>query len=178
MSNDMAPKDIDWAALARSLGTIRDNGESAGSDVACKALELIIGPPAIRTAVDYYISQNTGAELARHVLWRLRPWSAMQRCYEIYESSDDIDERRSAVELLRVVADARVLPWVERFFDDPDDGIQIWGAGVVDQLLWSNLVDPEDCKQLLDRMATHPNSNVRDTHEFISNYLKSREESA
>jgi hypothetical protein len=178
MPDEGAPKNIDWAALAQSLGTLHEGGESGGSNVARKALELIIGESEIRAAVDYYVSQNIGAELTRHVLWQIRPWSAMQRCCEIYEHSDDIDERRSAIELLRVVADGRAVPWVEQFLDDPDDGIQNWGAGVVDQLLWSDSVDPEDCKHLLDRMAAHPNSSVRDTYDFISKYLKSREESA
>ena len=134
---------IDWEALARSLGMINEHGgESGSSDAAYQALEIIIGPEALRAAVDHYVAHKQGAELARNVLWQLHPWSAMERCYEIYQNADDLDTRRTAVELLRVVADRRVLPWVRGFLEDRDEGICNWGAGVVDQLLFCNLVEP------------------------------------
>jgi len=67
------------------------------------------------------------AERPRSVLWLLRPWSAMLPCRELFSTAGDLQVRRSAVELLRVVADRRVVPWVPTFLADPDPGIQRWG---------------------------------------------------
>ena len=95
----------------------------------------------------------------------------MERCYELYNNSDDIDTRRSAVELLRVVADGRVLPWIPRFLTDSDDSIQLWGAGIVDQLLWSNLLEFDECEDVLELMAEHPNDQVREKYFSIQSCL-------
>jgi hypothetical protein len=167
---------IDWTALAKQLGTILEQGESGGSEYAYRALEIIIGPENLRAAVDHYVAQQPGYELARSVLRQLHPWSAMVRCREIYLTETDIEVRRDAVELLRVVADRRVLPWIPEFLNDPDEGVQAWGAGVVDQLLWSKRVEPEECEALLSAMSQHPHHRVRELHAFISEYLATRRE--
>jgi HEAT repeat protein len=166
---------IDWEQLARQLGLLHPDGESSGSGAAQQALELLLGEDRLRAAVDYYISGGPGSELARNVLWMLHPWSAMQYCYEIYRSDADVDTRRSAVELLRVVADRRALPWVQEFLNDPDPGIQSWGAGVLDQMLFAHLVWPEDCADLLQKITEHPNEQVRKTATFIQEYLQQSE---
>src|SRR5438132_12969587 len=104
---------IDWTDLARRLGSIESPGsEHAGSIMARVAVEELLGPEVFRSAVDHYVTRAPGAELARHILWLLHPWSAMERCQEIYISECDIDKRRNAVELLSVVADQRALAWV------------------------------------------------------------------
>jgi hypothetical protein len=166
---------IDWESLARSVGTLRDDGEWGGSDFAVRALAEILGPDEVRAAVDYFVRSGRGAELARSVLWLLRPWPAMLRCFEIFQTSSEVDARRSAVELLRVVADKRVLPWVPMFLRDADAGTQAWGAGVVDQLLWSNLAKAEECADLLDEMDRHRNDAVRERADYIRKFLRSRE---
>ena len=100
----------------------------------------------------------------------------MQRCYEIYHSDADVETKVSAIELLRVVADRRALAWVEGFLADPNPGIQIWGMGVLDQLLWSRLVDTEECEELLRAGRAHQNEQVRKTEAFIQSYLREREQ--
>jgi len=168
---------IDWSALANQLGSLTLEGERSGSEEARRALEILIGESAIRTSVDHYIAQAPGSELARSVLWLLRPWSAMAYCYDIWRSSTSIEARRSAVELLRVVADHRALGWVEQFLADMDEVIQIWGAGVLDQLLWSYLVSPEEGEPLLVCTENHNNAAVRERAEFIRRYLRTRSDS-
>src|SRR5262245_31231734 len=59
---------IDWHALAERLGTLRADGESGGSELGRRALEVILGPEALRAAVDYYAAGLPGAELARSAL--------------------------------------------------------------------------------------------------------------
>lgn len=167
---------IDWERLAEEVGAIREGGgERGGTDLARRALESILGPDALRAAVDYYVARGPGSELARSVLWFLQPPSAMDRCREIYRSSDCIEDRRAAIELLRVAGDSRVLTWVPEFLEDPDEGIQTWGAGIVDQLLWGGGVDPDECATILESMERHPNERVRDTVARIREYLRRRE---
>src|SRR5215204_2222574 len=126
---------IDWQALASQLGTLREDGESSGNHKACEALEILLGEDNLRRSVDYYISGRPGSELARSVLWQIHPFSAMRYCYDIFKSDLPVEFRRSAVELLRVVADKRAVHWIDEFLNDNDPEIQSWGAGVLDQLL-------------------------------------------
>ena len=166
---------IDWQALASQLGTLREGGESSGSHKACEALEILLGEDNLQYSVDYYISGKPGSELARSVLWHIRPFSAMRYCYDIFKSNLPIGVRRSAVELLRVVADKRAVDWIDEFLNDDDLEIQSWGAGVLDQLLWSELVEPDDIEHLLAKAEAHSNIGVRETAEFIRGFLTKRQ---
>src|SRR6266511_3757860 len=144
---------IDWRDLAQRLGSLEaSGGEQAGSRMARLALDEIIGAEVFRSAVDHYVSRAPGAELARHVLWLVHPWSAMERCHEIYTERSELGACRNAIELLRVVADRRALPWIATYLADEDPEIQCWAAGIVDQLLFSDLVEVEECEFLLRAM--------------------------
>src|SRR5262252_8373103 len=112
--------EINWDEIATALRREMPDRVPAGSDAARRALEMILGEEALRAAVDYYVAQRSASELVRSVLWLLRPWSAMVRCRELAALSNETETRRSAVELLRVVADRRALPWVSEFLDDKD----------------------------------------------------------
>ena len=172
-------EEIDWAKLASALGLSAPYGEyCCGSDDAQRALEQIIGEDALRASVDYYVDCRLGSSLARSVLWRLRPWSAMRRCYEIFKGPETVENRRTAIELLRVVADRRALPWISEFFEDEDSLIQAWGAGVLDQLLFSELVEQEEAEELLRAAEQHSNQSVRERAEFVRGYLRSRAEAS
>lgn len=110
--------EIDWEKLATELGCLAGKYEHYSGDEALRALEMIVGEDALRASVDYYLAGRRGCELARGVLWQIHPWSAMSYCYEIFKAQGKIETRRSAVELLRVVADRRALPWVSEFLED------------------------------------------------------------
>jgi hypothetical protein len=170
-----AEQTIDWGSLAADLQLVSDGGEGweeRGSNGAARvALEAIVGREALRDAVDYYITGQRGFELAPHVLWLLHPSSAIERCYEIYNEDADLDRRRSAVELLRVVADATALRWVPEFLADPDPGIQSWGFGVLEQLILSDSIEPEDGQELLAAAEQHPNTDVREHATELRDWL-------
>jgi hypothetical protein len=153
---------VDWAQLARELGTLTDSGELGGSDLANQAMERALGAEFFEQAVEHYVSCQTGFELARSVLMRLQPWSGMKHCYKIFKHSNSLEDRRSAVELLRVVADQKVLGWIPEFFADPDPSIQAWGMGVIDQLLFRGLVDESDVQSLLESALNHDNFYIRE----------------
>jgi len=166
--------EINWEELATTLGLLIKNGERGSSEAARRALELLIGEDALRASVDYYIAGRRGAELARCVLWQLHPWSAMRYCYDIFKGPRSLEDRRMAVELVRVVADCRALPWVAEFLDDEDTDIQLWGVGVLDQLLQSRLIEPEQVEDLLRMAERHQNGAVRERAEIIRSFLGSR----
>ena len=79
------------------------------------------------------------------------------------------------MELLRVVADRRALPWFVEFLHDDDHDIQYWGAGLVDQLLWQELVQPEEAEVLLALMADHAHEGIREKASFIRGFLERRQ---
>lgn len=167
-------KTYDWHALAISAGSISGFMESGGTREAQIALAKLVGEENLVGAVDYYLTGVQGSELVRSVLRLLKPEAAMSRCYEIYKSSDDRRARAIAVELLRSIADRRALPWAHEFIADLDDTIQMWGASLVDQLLWDSSIEVNEATALLDVMERHPNPAVRERHSFIMKYLKDR----
>jgi hypothetical protein len=101
----------------------------------------------------------------------------MSRCYEIFKNDPRIEDRRASVELLRVVADRRALPWIPEFLGDPDSSIQACGVGVLDQLLWSELIEQEEAEDLLKSAEQHGNGAVRERAEFIRSFLRTRSKS-
>ncbi|MCB9592186.1 MAG: hypothetical protein H6719_05600 [Sandaracinaceae bacterium] len=167
---------IDWTALAVELGTLGERGERGGGQVACDALNALLGSEQLRLAVAHYLDLRPGFELVRSVLSLLRPPVAMHECYRVYRESDDIERRRAAVELLRVVADVTTLPWVEEFLDDPDEGIQAWGAGVLDCLVVRDLVDGREhtVRTLVARLESHASWSVRQCASVIRGMLEDR----
>ena len=100
----------------------------------------------------------------------------MSYCYEIFKGPRKLAIRRAAVELLRVVADRRALPWIPEFLNDSDPDIQGWGIGVLDQLLYSELVWPEEAEDLLKTAEQHQSEHVRERAEWIRNFLRVRAE--
>lgn len=167
---------IDWTTIATEVGALVEREERGSNALARAALEKLIGPQNLRDAVDHYIGFKPGFELVRSVLWEIQPWSAMTYCYELYQTLPNIEIRRSAIELLRVIADKRVLLWVNEFLDDTDEGIQAWGFGVLDQLLWKELVEQEEVEPLLVRAEQHSNQRVRENASFVREYLAQRKQ--
>jgi HEAT repeat protein len=172
--------EIDWQALAYKLGYITktESGhtESGGTKNARTALTDILGEELLRGAVDFCVSGRRGAETARSVLWSLQPPCAMERCHEIFRSSKDEAERSEALNLLKVVADERVLSWVPEYLADHNLGVQTWGIGIVDQLAWSGNAEPEQCMPLIKVALEHSNERVRETAQFVMEYLRERAE--
>ena len=161
----------DWHEIAKTIGSLHENGESGGDDEARRALITIVGEENLIGAVDYYVSFQHGRELARSVLRMLKPFSAMRRCYEIYSQDGDIEKRRSAVELIRFISDKQAVQWVAQFMSDPDAEVQGWGAGVIDQLLWDNCLTPEEAAPFLETMRGHPNPQVTRIYTLAEEFL-------
>ncbi len=154
-------RDIDWTALAAAVRATRADPREPESHGARLAVELLIGEAELRRAIDDYVAGDEASGLIRAVLALVRPPSAMTRCHEIHRSRADVRARRRAVDLLRAIADRRVLSWIEEFLKDPDESIRASGIWIVDELLREGLAWPEECEQLLRRAETHNDSEVR-----------------
>ncbi|MEZ4234768.1 MAG: HEAT repeat domain-containing protein [Myxococcota bacterium] len=166
---------VDWEALARALGAVTPRGELGGSNLARDALSAILGPEELQRAVDWYVAGDVGGELARSVLWLLHPREAMDRCRAIWASaSSPPDDRRRAIELLRVVGDASILPWVPALLDDDDEVVRDLAIQIVDQLVFSSLADAEDVADVLQRAEAHADPTVRERAGAIREQLARR----
>ena len=167
---------IDWKTLAEKVGSLKGGNEFGSDAFALKAIEALIGEQSIREAVDYYIQGEPGSELARSVIRQIRPKSAMDYCYEIYKNDSNLEHRRMAIELLRVAADHNVVPWIEEFLSDDDPAIRTWGFGIIDQLLWSELVKEAEVSHLIVLAEKAADENLLENIEFVKSYLKARKE--
>ncbi len=166
----------DWASIAKAIGGIDANGhESSSSEKAKEAIQALIGEEFLINAVRYYVEGKQGSELLRGVLWQLHPVCAMEECYRIFKTSEDIQTKRDAVELLRVVADRYALKWVSEFLNDDDHGVQVWGIGIVDQLILGELCEPEEVSELLNAADNHANETVRNESNNIRSMISNRD---
>jgi hypothetical protein len=109
---------IEWEAIAKQVGDRTNEGIGVGTDTGRRALEMIIGEENIREAVDYFLSDRPGCFTAEMVLKIISPKSAMNRCYEIYKTTQDHERANNAVFLLGSFADAQALPWIAEFLAD------------------------------------------------------------
>lgn len=162
---------IDWNALAGAIGADPDSG---GDRIARRAIAHLLGDEALRRAVDWYVDGRPAAEHARSVLRLLHAPAARDRCVEIYRGDPDAERRRTAVELLRVVATGEDLPLVGEFLADADAGVRNWGIGMLDQLLFSGLADRDDAEPYLRTAEGHDSAYVREKAAEVRTYLDAR----
>lgn len=166
-----------WERIAKEVGGIDEYGqESSSSGKAREAIEILLGKDFLKEAVRHYVSGNAGRELLRGVLWQLHPYSAMEECYRLFKTEDDVQTKRDAVELLRVIADRRVLKWVPEFLAHDDHFIQNWGIGIIDQLIYSELCDQDDVSSIIQSAKNHENEHVREKAEYILSMIAASEE--
>jgi hypothetical protein len=91
----------------------------------------------------------------------IQPWVAIKYCYDIFKSSDCLEERCLAVGLLAAVSDPRVLVWLHEFLRDEEERIQLNGMRIVDQLAQHHRVEPGELEAILDAAERHPTPGVR-----------------
>lgn len=176
-TNDEHERRIVWERLASEVGLIEASepgvrNERGGNAAGRAALERIVGPARLIDAVEHYVAMAPGFELARSVLRLLRPWSAMAHCHGIFRSRSSIQTRRSAVELLRTIADRRALPWVLEFLADGDPEIQYWGISLVLELSYTEALDPDHVAPILDAAREQANERVREVAREIAGRLR------
>jgi len=152
---------IDWEQIGRKIGAVHDGGESGGDQIGREALSEILGVGCIEEAVETYVSGSPGSTVARSVLSIIRSDHAVAKCIAIYESGC-LDRRRAAVELLRSFASRSLLTWAGVFIADPDSGIASWGLSIVEQLVFSEEILPEEAEPLTLLGESHGDAHVRE----------------
>ena len=165
----MTDKAVDWRDLAERLDAItyQENGrmESGGTNVAEKALALIVGDDFVRQTTDYCVSGEPGSETARSVLRLLRPQVARDRCIEIFRMSDGSVRGAAAIHLLSDVADLSVLQWMPEIQANSDIFVRAYSARIIDQLWMGGDLEPEEGRPFLDAL-------LRDTDDMVRNAAK------
>ena len=171
---------IDWKALAETLGTITygsgGHQEQGGSKIAADALIAIIGDEALCDAVNHYVAGKPGAELARSVLCALQPPAAMDRCHEIFLTTDLEQNASLAINLLQGIADKRVLPWIADYLASDNIGVRLWAVGIVDQLLIMNEdIEPAEAMPLIEMALRDADERVRDRAQQLLDMIDREE---
>jgi HEAT repeat protein len=148
---------INWSRLEDE---ILPPDKSYGNGTARKFLAKIVEEPEFRSGIELYVNGEPGGELARCVLRCIRPWPAMKVCYDIFKNDDAVKRRINAVEMLQIIGDLQVVPWVKDFLQDPDDRIQEAGAGIIERLFKDGYVARSHIKGALTLMRKHSNREV------------------
>lgn len=169
---------INWKKLDTEL-TEEYNIKSYGTFRAQKALEVILGDEWIKQAVEQAINFNgNSSELAMNCLRHISSKKAAVMAYSIYKNDPIEDRRVMAVCLIKQLAVKESYNWVEEFLEDKK--VIMWGLGVLDQLLWCNVIDyDEESNQvdfLLHLAVKNSNGELQDNVDFIKGYLVDRKE--
>jgi hypothetical protein len=150
-----------WKDLAQHLGSIGQNSESGGTDWAIKALDVILGEEFLKSAVDWCIGGEKGSELSRSVLRHVHSNVALEYCYSIYKTNPDNQIRENALDLLKVIGDHRVLPWLPEILTDPSDTFRTLGIHILDQLYFTHKSFGSEVKELAKMVENDPNKYIR-----------------
>jgi len=61
--------------------------------------------------------------------------------------------------------------WITEFLEEADPQIQMWGAGVLEQLILSGLISEEEAEESLEKAEKHTNPSVREIADSIRERL-------
>lgn len=163
----------DWTLLAKKLGSIKEDGSESGSTAYAKlALEEILGEEWIYNTVDFIMTYRPGRELALNCLVDLETEKAAQYAYQIYKNNKG-EIRQDAVWLIGKIAHPASFQWVEEFLNDPE--VLSWGLGLLDQLLWTEKIQPDNrTEDLLDLAMLNSEGALAKNVAFIREYLERR----
>ena len=170
-----------WKEIAIKIGSIQstnDTLEKGGMEFAKRALEEILGDEWIEDAVEHAISGDPGSEIAMNCLRYIESIRAAKYAYKVYKESSIYDERSMAVWLIMHLRVKESFDWIEEFLND--ESVIDWGIGLLDQLLWCEIIDNEQEQERIDSLFELADKNsegrLKDNIDFIKDYLKQRKE--
>ena len=82
-----------------------------------------------------------GCEIAMNCLRYLKLEKSVDYAYNTYKENDS-ERSISAVWLLKQLAHPKSFDWIEEFIKD--EKVVHWGLGLLDQLLWQNIISYDD----------------------------------
>jgi len=165
----------DWDKIDKQLS---EEIQSYGTHRAEKALEVILGDEWIEDAVKKTFDFNGhSGELAMNCLRHISSSKAAKIAYKIYQEDNQNDRKSMAVWLIKQLAVKESYEWIEEFLNDKK--VIVYGIGVLDQLLWCEIIDYEEEQEridfLLELTLKNSNGELKDNVDFIKNYLNERE---
>lgn len=154
---------INWKHLQnQAINDLGDKYLLGSNAYVIRAYEIVLGEDFFRSAVDQYLSGNDAGIFARHMLSEVRSFIAMDYCYEIYQTSKDIDRKSSALELLRWIANEKVLDWIPEFLYHPESDIQNYAVLIIDQMMFKKIISYDDILPILQQALNHPRDYIRE----------------
>jgi hypothetical protein len=159
---------INWESLANeTVGTMGDQNCLDGAALSARALEVILGEDFFRDAVEVVLKEGEESELARCILKTIRSTIAMKYCYEIFKTSDDVDRSISALALIRWIANSGVIQWIPELLSSSEPDVQNCAVAIIDQMLWSHILDYDNLKPMLVSSLSHPREYVRERIKLL-----------
>lgn len=152
---------LDWSAVARALGEEEslESGATmmaAGPRLGTRVLERLLGKDLLCDAVETAAAFGPGSGTAEGVLAALRsPWAA-EYCHQKFVAENDRNRRIGYASVLRSCAAEGGTSWVEEFFQDADDEVQILGAKMLEGLINCGLVDWDCVEGVFDPAKLTP----------------------
>lgn len=167
---------MSWSELIAQAPP-RDPHQAFGDPAQARAaLVGLLGEQTIANAVRAYVEGSPQAELARSLLELLAPPAAAEACRALLFDQADVPApaRQAACELLRVVADERALAWAEALIDDEDREVARLAMALVDRLLISGQVAPEQVDALVERAERSRDDGLREQARLTREELQRR----
>lgn len=152
----------DWERLAHRLGTVHAAGENVALDDARNALEEILGPEEIRSAVEWAGSEKPGALLAMSVLRILRVDSACAHCLDLIAAAEHPEDRLVLLRLLGDILNRSCAPRLLGAFEAGDESFKLLMLDLLIEQLRGGSLFPEDVRDLLTRAKAAASPAVRD----------------
>ncbi len=161
-----------WTAIAEKIGALKSDGSESGSDQQTKkAFEEILGEEWIKATVDHIVAVNEGELTAMSCLRLIQSEIATTYAYSIYKNNFGTPVAINAVWLIKHIHHPTALNWVNEFLDD--ENVAVPGLGVLDQLLWTRTIEPdEQALTLLRKASTVMNGYLKEDVAFIRKYLR------
>ena len=136
------------------------------------AIELLLGKSWVENTVDYIIQLKPEWNLAVNCLKILESEYATDYAYQVYKKTTKIDDSRLAVGIIKDIAHPKAINRIKEFLKD--ENVANVGLGVLDQLLWTEKIEPsEKTDDLLD-FASKNYHELNETVSFIRGYLEKR----
>lgn len=169
---------MNWDELYERL-TSEFNIQKMGTDPVKKALEIILGDDWIKETVEKVIAYDgQSSELAMNCLMHISSLRAAEIAYLIYKTDESQDRRRMSVWLIKQLALIESYEWVEEFLNNKE--VIGWGIGLLDQLLFWEVIDYEEEREridfLLELSIKNSDGGLKENVDYIKNYLAEREE--
>ena len=91
---------------------------------------------------------------------------------------EDVEVRRMSAWLIKHLHVKESFNWLEEIIGDSDGAVASWGLGILDQLLWTEIihyeVEKEQVEYLFQFALERSDGKMQETIDFIRGYIEQR----